>query len=137
VEASNVSKHAGSCLCGQVRFEIEGDFDRFFFCHCQRCRKGTGSAHGANLFSTSATLTWLAGQDRITQYNVPDSRHARTFCSACGGAVPRQRSGMLVVPAGSLDTELYTQPTAHIFTASRANWDKNLESVRAFDELPV
>ena len=44
---------------------------------------------------------------------------------------------MLVVPAGSLDTDLHTQPTAHIFTACRANWDRNLDSVRAFDELPA
>jgi hypothetical protein len=128
--------HSGSCLCGQVRFEIEGDFERFFFCHCQRCRKGTGTAHGANLFSSSAKVTWLSGQDKINQYNVPDSRHSRAFCVACGGALPRERPGMLVVPAGSLDTDVHTPPTAHIFVASRANWDKNLESVRAFDELP-
>ena len=131
-----MTRHAGSCLCGQVKFEIEGDFDRFFFCHCQRCRKGTGSAHAANLFSPNARITWLSGQDRITQYNVPDSRHSRAFCAACGSALPRERPGMLIVPAGSLDTDVHTQPTAHIFASSRANWDKNLESVPAFDALP-
>jgi hypothetical protein len=131
-----MTRHAGSCLCGQVKFEIEGDFDRFFFCHCQRCRKGTGSAHAANLFSPTARITWLSGQDRIIQHNVPDSRHSRAFCAACGSALPRERPGMLIVPAGSLDTDLHTQPTAHIFVASRANWDKNLEGVPAFDALP-
>jgi hypothetical protein len=132
-----VNKHAGSCLCGQVRFEIDGDFDRFFFCHCRRCRKGTGSAHGANLFSASARLNWLCGRDKITQYNVPDSRHARAFCSGCGGALPREHPGMLVVPAGSLDTDVQTPPTAHIFVANRANWDEHLGLVPAFDALPV
>jgi hypothetical protein len=43
---------------------------------------------------------------------------------------------MLVVPAGSLDTDVPTQPTAHIFVASRANWEKHLESVPAFDAFP-
>jgi hypothetical protein len=131
-----MTTHAGSCLCGQVKFEIEGDFDRFFFCHCQRCRKGTGSAHAANLFSSTAKVTWLSGQDRIFQYNVPDSRHSRAFCADCGSALPRERPGMLIVPAGSLETDLHTQPTAHIFAGSRANWDKNLQSVPAFDALP-
>ncbi len=131
-----MNKHAGSCLCGQVRFEIEGDFDRFFFCHCQRCRKGTGTAHGANLFSASARITWLSGRDKVSEYSVPDSRHARAFCSSCGGALPRERPTMLVVPAGSLDSEVHTPPTAHIFTASRANWDRNLESVPSFETLP-
>lgn len=130
--------HVGSCLCGQVRFTIEGDFDRFFFCHCQRCRKGTGSAHGANLFSSTAKLTWLAGEDRVTLYKVPDTRHTKCFCATCGAALPRVNpaSGLLVVPAGSLDTDVHTPATAHIFVASRANWDHDLERVPAFEQLP-
>lgn len=35
----------GSCLCGEVAFEVEGPFDRFLNCHCSRCRKATGTAH--------------------------------------------------------------------------------------------
>ena len=116
--------------------EADRDFDCFFFCHCQRCRKGTGTAHGANLFSATAKVTWLAGQDKVTNYRVPDARHSRAFCSTCGGALPREHTGLLVVPAGCLDTDVHTQPTAHIFVASRANWDRNLEVVPAFDNLP-
>jgi len=48
--------YAGSCLCGEVRFEIEGEFERFYLCHCEFCRKDTGSAHAANLFSSTAAL---------------------------------------------------------------------------------
>ena len=46
----------GSCLCGDVRFIIEGEFKSFYLCHCNYCRKDTGSAHAANLFSTTAKL---------------------------------------------------------------------------------
>jgi hypothetical protein len=42
--------YSGSCLCGEIRFEIEGEFERFYLCHCEYCRKDTGSAHAANLF---------------------------------------------------------------------------------------
>jgi hypothetical protein len=42
-----INKHQGSCLCGEVRFEIEGEFERFFLCHCEYCRKDTGSASRA------------------------------------------------------------------------------------------
>ena len=34
----------GSCLCGEVAFEVEGPFDSFLNCHCSRCRKATGTA---------------------------------------------------------------------------------------------
>ena len=36
------NKHSGSCLCGAVRFEVAGDFERFYLCHCEHCRKDTG-----------------------------------------------------------------------------------------------
>lgn len=134
--ASN--KQLGSCLCGEVRFEIVGDFERFFLCHCGRCRKDTGSAHAANLFSSTAKLTWLSGEAKIKTFRVPSSRHVKAFCSACGSAVPHVygNGALLVVPAGSLDSAVDIRPQAHIFFASRANWDQHLEDVPKFDELP-
>lgn len=131
-------QHAGSCQCGAVQFEITGEFERFFLCHCQRCRKDTGSAHGANLFSTTATLQWISGEDKVRTFRVPDTRHQKSFCSECGSALPRQHANtaFLVVPAGSLDGDVDIRPTAHIFFASRANWDEHLEDVPKMDGLP-
>lgn len=131
-------KHSGSCLCGAVRFEITGAFEQFFLCHCSRCRKGSGSAHGANLFSTTARIEWLSGQNKIKTYRVPDSRHERSFCIECGSMAPgvKANGALLIVPAGSLDTPIEKRPAAHICTASRANWDKDLETIPGFDHLP-
>ena len=128
----------GSCLCGAVSFRIDGPFEAFFLCHCGRCRKGTGSAHGANLFSTTATITWLSGHDGVRIYRVPGTRHERSFCAGCGSALPTVQMGgaLLVVPAGSLDGPVGIRPTAHICCASRAEWDEGLEEVPAMDGLP-
>ncbi|MGC4029543.1 MAG: GFA family protein [Steroidobacteraceae bacterium] len=133
-----MSKHSGSCLCSAVAFEVEGDFESFYLCHCERCRKDSGSAHAANLFSSTASLTWLRGQEKATQFTLPSTRHSRTFCSICGSALPSlQMSGaLLVVPAGSLDGEVPVRPTAHIFAASRANWDQDLETFPFVEKLP-
>jgi hypothetical protein len=130
--------HHGSCLCGDVRFDVEGDFDHFFLCHCEHCRKDTGSAHAANLFSATAKLKWLAGESRVASFNLPATRHARSFCSHCGSALPNvQLNGqLLVVPAGSLNSEVAIKPTAHIFVASRASWDRELEKTPMIDRLP-
>ena len=131
-------KHAGSCLCGQVHFEVEGDFEQFFLCHCEHCRKDTGSAHAANLFSSTAKLTWLRGQDKVTSFTLPSTRHSRCFCSVCGSALPSlQNAGaLLVVPAGSLDGDVRVRPNAHIFLSSKADWDRSLESLPSFEGLP-
>ena len=133
-----MSKHLGSCLCGEVRFEIVGAFERFFLCHCGRCRKGTGSAHAANLFSSNAKVHWLSGEAKIKTFRAPATRHERSFCSECGSALPsiQMDGAILVVPAGSLDSAIETRPDAHIFVASSANWDRLLEDVVRIDGLP-
>jgi hypothetical protein len=132
------NRYTGSCLCGKVRFEIAGELERFYLCHCEFCRKDTGSAHAANIFSASAVLRWISGEDNVTQFNLPATRHSRNFCSTCGSALPiMQMSGkLLVVPAGSLNTDVPVKPDAHIFVSSRANWDEALEKVPTFDRLP-
>lgn len=136
MEMSNT--HSGACLCGEIRFEIDGEFERFYLCHCEYCRKDTGSAHAANLLSSSATLKWVSGQDKVRRFNLPSTRHSRSFCGNCGSALPlTQMNGkLLVVPAGSLNSNVTIKPDAHIFVASRAGWDDGLERVRTFDRFP-
>lgn len=131
-------KHFGSCLCGAVQFEIEGGFESFFLCHCKFCQKDTGSAHAANLFSTTAKLKWVSGQENVKSFTLPETRHMKSFCHACGSAVPsEQMSGqLLVVPAGSLDSHFAMAPTAHIFCSSSAGWDILLETVKRFEKFP-
>ena len=130
--------YKGSCLCGEVTFEIEGDFDNFYLCHCERCRKDTGSAHAANLFSSTAKLRWLSGQDKTKIFNFRLEGHIKSFCTNCGAALPNiQMDGrLLVVPAGCMDSDINIKPQGHIFYASKANWDTDLEKVPKFQELP-
>ncbi|WP_339764385.1 GFA family protein [uncultured Hoeflea sp.] len=129
---------SGSCLCGAVRFQIVGKVENFFLCHCRRCRKDTGSAHAANMFSTSATVEWLSGHDLARTFLLPGTRHRKCFCSKCGSALPNvdDDAGLLVVPAGSLDDSVDLRPDAHICGDSRADWDNGLEKVPTIAGLP-
>ena len=132
-----MTDHCGSCLCGTVSFEVKGDFDGFYLCHCQHCQKDTGSAHAANLFSQSAKLVWRSGADAVTSFTLPGTRHNKSFCKLCGSALPiTQIPGLLAVPAGCLDTEISMVPTAHIFSSSKAVWDEGLGDLPKFEGLP-
>ena len=132
-----MSTLSGSCLCGAVRFTIAGAFDAFFLCHCARCRKDSGSAHAANIFSAGARITWTEGQERRRTFRLPQTRHEKAFCTICGSALPYQGDdGALVIPAGSLDTPIDIRPDAHLCMASRAEWDDNLAAIPALDGLP-
>ncbi|MDG2046246.1 MAG: GFA family protein [Halioglobus sp.] len=132
-----MSTYSGSCLCSKVRFEIDASLNQFFLCHCSRCRKNTGSAHAANLLSKTASFRWLTGQASVNVYRVPGSRFIAAFCDTCGSALPTFEDGHLVVPAGSLDSDIECQPNAHIFVGSKAKWDHDLELVPRFDHVPA
>lgn len=130
------TKHKGECLCGKVTFEIEGEFSNFFLCHCSRCRMVSGSAHGANLFSKTAKLSFLSGNDLVKDYLVEGTRFMTTFCTNCGSKLPKDHAGKIIqVPAGVLKTNLEIVPNGHIFYDSRANWDQDLEKVPTYKEL--
>ncbi|MDW6094268.1 GFA family protein [Vibrio rhizosphaerae] len=127
----------GSCLCGSIRYEVAGKLQKFFLCHCQRCRKDTGSAHAANIFINPTTFDWLSGADLVKTYHHPDSRHVKSFCQNCGSAVPTIIDNtMILLPAGSLDSEPPRMPDANIFVDSQANWSKNTDNLPGFAQLP-
>ncbi len=124
----------GSCLCGNIQYEVTGKAQRFYHCHCSRCRKMTGTGHASNLFvSPHTALTWTKGQELLSHYKVPDAeRFATCFCTQCGCPMPRAIPELLaiLIPAGSLDSPAPLQVQARVFWNSRAEWSCS-------DELPV
>ena len=128
----------GSCLCEKIKFSIEGSFDSFYLCHCKYCQKSTGTAHAANIFSSSAKVTWNEGEGLISHFHLPNTRHAKNFCSQCGSPLPISiGDGKLIcVPVGSLSHSPKIRPTAHLFIKSKAEWENHLEGVKRFDRFP-
>jgi hypothetical protein len=115
----------GSCLCGAVRYEVAGEPQRFFHCHCLRCRKATGTGHASNLFLQPGSLKWVSGDEQLRSFKVPEAkRFTNVFCATCGSRLPRQIQGSdaVIIPAGSLDDEAPLKPQARIFYGSRASW---------------
>lgn len=128
----------GRCLCGDVTFSCDDDFQQFHLCHCHQCQKLTGSAHVANLFTRPDNITWHSGQAHVTRYNIPGRLSSNAFCPTCGSRLPylSQTGKALVVPAGCLDDAPTLQPQDHIFWAERAAWYDEAVDAPHFEGLP-
>lgn len=116
---------SGSCRCGAVAYETTDAPLRMMNCHCSRCRHGRAAAHATNVFYGLDRFRWIRGESEITEFKVAGARfHTVAFCKHCGGKLPRPsvERGVVVVPAGSLDTDPGIRPQAHIFTADKAPW---------------
>ena len=116
----------GGCCCGDVTFTVEDSFSDFFFCHCEQCRKLTGSAHAANLFTSPDNINWVTGVDKIKRYDHPERTFTQAFCENCGSGLPFVTQGetSLIVPAGSLNEESVKTLDAQIFCAEQTEWHK-------------
>ena len=135
-----MKKTKGSCLCGKVLYEINGSLGVFQYCHCSRCRKFTGSAHAANIIVAPDQFNWLAGEELLGRFEVPEARHfATSFCKHCGSSLPwLATSGKaVVIPAGTLDGDPEIKPFQNIFYGSRADWYQEASGLIKYDELPV
>lgn len=129
----------GSCLCGEVAFEISGAPIRMMNCHCSRCRLGRAAAHTTNCFYKPDQFRWTRGEAQIREFKVPEAKfHTVAFCAHCGGKVPRisPERGVVIVPAGALDTDPGARPQAHIFAADKAPWFEITGSLPRFDGMP-
>ena len=75
----------GSCLCGAVRFEVEGALEHSpEACHCSQCRKQTSHVFvGVNVRRKALTVR---GGDKVTWYRSSE-KVRRGFCSACGSSL--------------------------------------------------
>ena len=129
----------GSCLCGDVTFEVKAPLNRFVHCHCSRCRKATGSAHASGFYVSPEQLKWTSGEHLLVRFDLSSARSfSTTFCKICGAPLPHHtRSGReIIIPAGSIDQEPKVLPESHVFWDSRPRWSCCNEDLPRFSEYP-
>ena len=114
----------GSCLCGGIRYEVDGAFGGVVNCHCSMCRKATGAAFRTRAAIPTAAFRWLTGEDLVSRYN-SSPNETRTFCRVCGSSLPTffsDRPDELGLPLGTLDDDPGIRPSAHVWVDSKAPW---------------
>lgn len=72
--------YKGSCHCGEVQFEFEGDVTSAIECNCSMCsRKGT-----ILTFVQDTSFKILAGAQSLSKYQFYKKVLDHTFCKNCG-----------------------------------------------------
>lgn len=113
----------GSCLCGNVTYEVDAEPGTIVHCHCQTCRKTHGSA-----FSTVTTVPrerfrWTKGENLLRSFESSPGKQ-RYFCSNCGSHIMAERggTGKVLLRMGCLDTPITDKPKLHIWRSDGASW---------------
>jgi hypothetical protein len=111
---------SGSCLCGNITYEIQGQLRPVIACHCSQCRKASGHHVAAtrcrteNLTVSGDTLVWYKSSD-IAE---------RGFCRTCGSNLFWRRFGSenTSIFAGALDNPTDLKMVGQIYTTDKGDY---------------
>lgn len=118
----------GSCLCGAVRWQVDGPVSPVECCHCTRCRKASGAACLPMVAARTRDFRFTEGEGSVRVFALPVRQrppaYRRSFCDRCGSLVPGldPDAARLELPAGALDDDPGTRTLQHIYTDLAAAW---------------
>lgn len=128
----------GSCLCGGVRYAIDGPLESILHCHCSMCRKWHGSAFRTRAGVRAGVFRWVQGEELLSRYESSPGT-TRTFCRVCGSklvSLCADAPEMLGLALGTLDTDPGARPVCHVFVSSKAPWFDITDALPQFPALP-
>lgn len=113
--------HSGGCLCGAVRYSVQGEMRPVVACHCSQCRKTSG-----NYVTASAVLKAnlsVEGADSVTWFRSSEQAQ-RGFCSVCGSNLfwRRDDGDYISMMAGTIDGPTGLRTAAHIFLDDKGDY---------------
>ncbi|ODR97249.1 aldehyde-activating protein [Methyloceanibacter stevinii] len=130
----------GSCLCGAVHYESAVGPVLVGQCHCEACRKSSGTDHSTNLFVPDDAFT-LTGTLKYFD-TTADSGNivSQGFCPDCGASVLMRNSMMpdkVFIKASSLDDLEIARPQMVVFASRAPSWRHLDPDVPTFPEMPT
>ena len=131
-------KLSGSCHCGAVSYQVEGSPMRMAQCHCNACKKITGTGHNVQAFFKAEQVN-IKGKTRIHD-SVSDKGNKRTrhFCANCGSRLFSENSAtpdIMGIAVGSFDESSWFKPQIILYNCERPEWDKIDDTIPIRDRM--
>ncbi|ORY07673.1 Mss4-like protein [Clohesyomyces aquaticus] len=131
----------GGCMCGNVRYSVEGEPVMKALCHCADCRKITGSTYSTNGIYKEDGFKVLSGKTK-TYAKAADGGNTITshFCPDCGSTMWREGKtfeGLKIV--GTLDDPKALEglkPSVELYAPTRPQWVSAVSDAQQVDGMP-
>ncbi|MBT3700377.1 MAG: GFA family protein [Alphaproteobacteria bacterium] len=130
---------AGSCQCGNAHYQIHSPSVVSVACHCNDCRKQSGSAFAVSLVVKSTDVTFSNNLKTWERMTDTGRRNRAWFCPDCGNRIYHQDPDaptVVRIRAGTLDNEQIPEPMVHVFTARKVPWLTFPDHVTLFEGQP-
>ena len=115
----------GSCLCGDIAFDLLEDPLTVYVCHCTDCQRQTGSSFALTAIVIREALKLVRGTPEEYSIELHDGRIKQAhFCARCATRLwePSSVSTLAVLEPGTLDDTSWIRPVGHIWMRSAQPW---------------
>ncbi len=131
-------KLSGACHCGEISYTVDGEPVRSGQCHCNACRRITGTGHNVQAFFKADNVN-INGTTK-THDSVSDAGNVRTrhFCPTCGSRLFSESSkapGGIGIAVGSFDDSSWFKPDVVLYTSERPVWDVCDDTIPTHDKM--
>ena len=112
---------SGGCLCGAVRFTVNGSLTSILYCHCEQCRRSCG--HYSAGSATNKDNLQLESEDHLAWYRSSDAVR-RGFCRVCGSSLfwDSDSENWVAIMAGCIDQPSGLKAVGHIYVGRKADY---------------
>ncbi len=127
--------HTGSCLCGAVTFEVQGELPPPDACHCTQCRKQSG--HFFVSTDVPKRALTVSGVDKLSWFQ-SSAKVRRGFCAVCGSTLfwePSHRD-WIGIAMGAFDGTTDTRIAVHVHTADKGDYYDIADGAAQFERVP-
>lgn len=114
----------GRCNCGAIRYEADAEGQSVTYCHCDTCRRVTGSAFNLGVGVPAQSLKVRGEVRGWRNPERPDRDAVREFCPTCGSPMFTRYPNMVFIKAGTLDDPTQVTPTRQIWTEMEVPWSR-------------
>lgn len=120
-----MSETTGSCLCGAVCYAVTADPVMVAICHCENCRRQSGSAFSIVGALADAAYVQTGATAVFDDMGASGQIVHRHFCGRCGSPIislAESMPGLTMVKAGTLDDPGRWVPTMEAWCDSALGW---------------
>jgi hypothetical protein len=135
-----MSIFTGSCLCGSVNYKSNSDPLVIQNCHCDQCRKATGSVYLTNLFIKEENFEITGEVNNYTHLSDAGNNMTKYFCPNCGSQVFGKNSGrpgIITIRAGTVNEKDIIKPIRNLFLKSKVPSTPINSNLEACEGMPI
>jgi len=119
----NTATIEGGCLCGTVRYRVNGEPISSSVCHCPTCRRASGAPAVAWFVVRLDHFELLRGELSTFASSAPVIRQ---FCGRCGSQIVYRHDdapALIELTTATLDDPEVFPPTREIWLSHRLSWE--------------